>query len=994
MGYLTARTTQELQTKIVDQADEDTLILTPGRRLARRLRHAFRIAQIERGRRAWLPPKIATLNSWLNETWLESWPEECIISDIACLCLWKEAVEETVLPEGLESDIGLYRLLDETYSAIIRHKIPPLPRDYPSPLIGWRQKVMEVFEGRLRAKGYAHPAFLPALIKDKLRNGSCALPKQILCVGFASPAPVENDLLAGLAGDHGAVICSTESPVCRTNGTGRNEPPRLKAVSLPDVEQEIMWLAQDVLEKAQDTPLHRIGVVVPNMRAYAPLLSRVFQELAGSPTVEKGEIFMPQEDTKNNEDNPPLPPFTKGGALSGGNYNISLGESLFSQPLIQAALLPLRLLLEGERRGLFLALLLSPYYGLWSRRRNILAQADRVWREYSVDQGLGDMLYILQKEKPEILSFIHHPGHDLARLIQGLTRKRTGAGWVETLYRLWDITQFPAIGNERENGIFRHLGETLSTLVNNLGEEELEASTFYAWLKYALEETKVNVPGYEEAGIQVIGLIESRGLSFDHLYVVGLSAGSLPQPVRHFPLLTREEKALVQGATIESQYLFAEQAFAHLMTAAPAITLTRPLEEKSDPLPASPFWPEDEENTAVNYWLEPGQASLRAGWLRQAHEGWRDYPVPYPPEDTPLVPAPLPDELSATAIEKAISCPFKFFADTVLRLSELPEPTIGISAQEKGNRLHRLLALFTNRMRKQGVSLTDAGQSESILKGCVADVLADVTDNPYWQIERERWSGLLATWLCLERKRKEEGWRWLLEEANFSSLRNALWPFTVHGRIDRIDINDGERRICCWDYKTGNTPPPADIHTHFLAPQIPLYLLALRSGKISLPVSPENPPVSPFSKGGIDGIPSFPKGEFDKSPFFFKRGLNIPPLLSKGGWGGFSSSFVSSCDTCVSLQYLAAGYIGLKSEGEVQFGEPVKDEAGWETCLSAWEKEITSLGQRLSAGNFPADPKPIPEGRRNGACQYCPYLTLCTYWKKEEENGGVNGCHV
>lgn len=897
MGYLTARTTQELQAKIIEKADEETLILTPGRRLARRLRHAFRIAQIERGGRAWLPPKIATLNSWLNETWLESWPEECIVSDIACLCLWKEAVEETALPEGLESDIGLYRLLDETYSAIIRHKIPPLPRDYLSPLIEWRQKVMKIFGGRLRTKGCVHPAFLPALIKDKLKGGIYAPPKRILCVGFESPAPVENDLLTGLTEDYGAVICSTESPVCRANGTGRNEPPYIKAVSLPDVEQEVMWLAQDVLEKAQDTPLHRIGVVVPNMSAYAPLVSRVFQELVGSPTVEEG-----------------------------GNYNISLGKSLFSQPLIQAALLPLRLMLEGEGRGLFLALLLSPYYGLWGRHRNILAQADRVWREYSIDQGLSDLLYILQKKKPEILSFIHPPGHDLAGLLRGIPGKRTGAGWIEALYRLWDIMQFPAINNEDEERVSKRLQENLAALACDLGEEKIDAYAFYAWLKYALEETKVNVPGYEEAGIQVIGLIESRGLSFDHLYVVGLSAGSLPQPVRHFPLLTREEKSLVQGATIESQYLFAEQAFAHLMTAAPAITLTRPLEEKSDPLPASSFWPEGEENTAVNYWLEPGQASLRAGWLRQAHEGWRDHPIPYSAEDTPFVPAPLPDEPSVTAIEKAISCPFKFFADTILRLSELPEPTIGISSQEKGNRLHRLFALFTSRMRKQGVFLTDAGQSESILKECIAEALADVTDNPYWQIERERWSGLLATWLCLERKRGEEGWRWLLEEANFSSLQNASWPFTVHGRIDRIDINDGERKICCWDYKTGSAPPPVDIHTHFLAPQLPLYLLALRGGKTSLPVL---------------------------------------------------------------FQSLTAGYISLKSEGEVQFSEPVKEEAGWETCLSAWEKEITSLGQRLSAGNFPADPKPIPKGNRNGACQHCPYLTLCTYWKKEEETGHV-----
>lgn len=887
MGYLTAPTTQELQAKIIELADEETLILTPGRRLARCLRHAFRMAQSYRNRQAWLPPKIATLNTWLTERWHESWPEESLASEINRLCLWKEAVQKMSLLEGLEADLSLYYILDETYTAMVRHKLPLLPNHYLSPLISWRQMIMEIFEDQLSTKRLVHPAFLPMLIMDKLKAGVYSLPKSILCVGFESPAPVENDLLALLARDHGAVVCATKL----------NKPPLVKALGLPDLGQEVMWLAQDALEKAQDTPLHRIGVVVPNMSTYAPLIAGAFRELVGSPTV--GEA---------------------------GNYNISLGESLLSHSLIQAALLPLRVMIEGEKRNLLLALLLSPFYGLWSPNRGALAQADVIWRKNSINQGLNDLLSVLKKEWPQVLPIIHPSGHNLIHLLKGLQTKRTGAKWVETLYSLWNVLDFPAIINEHEGKIFDDLKENLRVLARDLEREEIDAYTFYAWLKYALDKCLVSVPGHQETGIQVIGLIESRGLSFDHLYAVGLSAGCLPQPVRHFPFLTEEEKKLVQGATVESQYLFADQAFKHLMTVAPAITLTRPLEEKGDPLSPSPFWPENEQRPALNYWVEPRPAWLRARWLCQAHEGWRHYPLSYPKEDKPVMPTPLPDSLSVTALETAITCPFKLFADTMLGLKPLDEPTTGIPPTERGSRLHRFFALFTNQMRHQGVSPGDEQKSRAILNQCLDQILAGVLDNPYWQIEKERWQGLLGIWLQLEKAREGEGWRWFSEEANFADLQISSWPFMVHGRIDRIDINTQERKICCWDYKTGSIPPAADIHTNFLAPQLPLYLLALRRDKISLPVS---------------------------------------------------------------FRGLAAGYIAVKSEGEVQLRQPIKDEASLDTCLLAWEKEVADLGKKLAAGNFSADPKPTPIDTRNGACLYCPYITLCTYWKKKRENSHV-----
>jgi len=120
-------TTETLQTRIVAEADEDTLILTSGGRLARQLRHAFRMDRIQQGRSAWGPPKIMSLNAWVEEAWRWSWPEESRPSSLKILRLWEEAVNGSDLPEGLTADIQLYQILDETYQAKIRNKVISLP---------------------------------------------------------------------------------------------------------------------------------------------------------------------------------------------------------------------------------------------------------------------------------------------------------------------------------------------------------------------------------------------------------------------------------------------------------------------------------------------------------------------------------------------------------------------------------------------------------------------------------------------------------------------------------------------------------------------------------------------------------------------------------------------------------------------------------------------------------------------------------------------------
>lgn len=883
----TAPTTEALQARIIAEADERTLILTSGGRLARQLRHAFRRDQMEKGRSGWLPPQVLSLNTWVEETRRQSWPEESPASPLTTLRLWEEAVQESDLPEGLTADIQLYRTLDETYQARIRNKVPPLKNGYAHSLILWREEVFGRFEHLLSDHGLIHPGVIPIKVLRGSLHNARFLPEKILLVGFEFPAPIEVDLLTVLKKRYGALFCSAKAA----------REPVLEAVSLPNQEEEVVWLSEQVLLAARETPLHRIGVVVPAITQYAPLFSAAFRELLGPSVAEET-----------------------------GSYNISLGQPLLDLPLVQAGLLPLRFFLEGETRTLLLSLLLSPYYRLWETHRLQMARADLIWRKGSIDSGLEALLHSLPQQNFAGASSLHPPGQTLEALLRTLNQgRKNGADWVEALSRFWQLLGFPALLLPGEEGFYQHLTKTLKTLKDDLRSAFLDGPHFFAWLKHLLGQTLVNEPGYEQSGLQVLGLIEARGLAFDRLFLAGLSKGSLPQPVRTFPFLTPEERRLVQGAHLKSQYEFARLTFSHLKASSPMMTLTRPEEEKGNPLPPSPFWPEIAKRQERNYWRVPGQVWVRAEWLKQTQEGLKKYPEPFPPLDLPLMCFSSPPTLSVTAVGAALACPWKFFAERLLGLAPLEEIVIGISALERGEILHKLLALITKTLRQEKVSLHEEEAVSQVVDRCLQEVLTAKSPDPHWRIEQKRLigeeeglKGLLGAWLKEEKERYDEGWRWEGEEISFSNLRLPSWLFFIQGRIDRIDFHESMEEVCCLDYKTGGLPHTNDISKNFLAPQLPLYLWAVRTD---------------------------------------------PNLLKKAFKG------------------LRGGYMGLKSQGELAVKEPLDKASAWESCLTDWEREMAELGKKLTAGEFKADPKPKPLGGNQGACTYCPYSGLCTYWK-------------
>jgi RecB family exonuclease len=854
------------------------------------------------GKMGWLPPDILSLNAWIWKTWNMTWPSTRPLSHISCLHLWKEASSRVPPPAPFLPDLKLFQGLDETYTVLVRHGLSPEgPTASATPILSWRREVIQAFETLARDLQGFHPAFLPLHLAQTIQKGSVRLPKVVVLAAFEAPAPIEKTLFD----------CLASQCTLRRFDLPTGIPEKTERVVTPSRKQEVAWLTRKLVIDAQAISLNRIGVVVPDTEIYVPYIKHAFREIMGKPIDQ-----------------------------SRSAYNISLGTPLLDQPLVQSGLLPLRFWVQGQPRTLLLALVLSTYYGRWATNRDRIARADCVWRKQSLDTALRSLLQTLFDQSPELFSQVNgsHPTLEqaLGTFIQG--SDRTVSEWVRTLEEFWSAVGFPVIADEADTLAWRHVRTVLHRMREDLKRTPMNLADFTGLLQHLLSKERVHTQGSEEAGIQVLGIIESRGLSFERLYVIGLSAASFPRPVRPLPFLDVWERHHVQGATAESQYAFAEEAFRHLLVCAPHVTLIRPEEESAEPLAASPFWAQvagEEVHPAVDPWNAPDAVWARATWLQEAEKGLA-HPAPFPPDDPPVVGDLLPKTVSVSQLAMAFVCPFRFYAETVLKIFPLDELIMGMSPLERGSRLHRALAFFTRRYRDQAPTEKDREFMEALLRACSDEALSldagaahhagkDALSQHSRAMERRRWiggndeaPGLLTQWLDVELQRLDEGWCWLSEESSFEGLTAPGWPFSVSGRVDRID-GHRDKGLMLWDYKSGEHPSKQAVLEYLIDPQIPAYVLAAKEHRLA----------------------------------------GLEKELRPG-------------------THVSGGYILLKGPSSVSHKRLTPKDGNWDPVLKQWKEAVETLGKKLASGEFEANPYPVSDGvRREAACRSCPYRPLC-----------------
>lgn len=191
------------------------------------------------------------------------------------------------------------------------------------------------------------------------------------------------------------------------------------------------------------------------------------------------------------------------------------------------------------------------------------------------------------------------------------------------------------------------------------------------------------------------------------------------------------------------------------------------------------------------------------------------------------------------------SCPYGFFAQSVLQLDPRPDPEAGLDPMQRGSLLHALLERLHQRLAAEGLALTSENQPAILAHlEAVCDELFPTAPQRYgfrasalWrheQAEFRRQIEALVLWEC-EQDGPVARFQPYQQELRFG-IPGAQLPklslqaqegtaFQVHGVIDRVDRDEqGHLRII--DYKSGSTTYSKNDIERGYALQSALYALA------------------------------------------------------------------------------------------------------------------------------------------------------------------------
>ncbi len=771
---------------VLKAAAGGSLVLTSTKRLARRLRLDFDTARAAEGGGAWITPAIRSSDAWLQEAAERLGEGWRLLAPQGARRLWERIIEAEEagsaqallqIPATARAAMQAHELLCEFGGEPRRH---PLSADHLS-FLRWRERYLNA----CAEQGWLDRPSLFAAVIEAVEAGRLALPPSLWLVGFDDFPPRLQRLCAAFA-DRGAEVKEIPPPCA----------PRAELIRVPcsdsrdEVRRAARW-ARALLERGEG----EIGVIVPDLQGYRPLIERIFRE-----EIDPGALVRPD--------------------AAELRFNLSLGEPLAARGAVSAALAILSI---GREPTLAQAgfLLRTPYLGGSLRERGARARLEVTLRaRRSPTVRLRSLAGGDRGANPRELSF----SGICRRLEEGvaLKGKRLPGAWVRHFAQLLHDVGWP--GERPLDSLDYQVVEAWNRKVLtqmaalDLVSPPLERGEALSLLRRLAAETEFQPEG-PESPVQVIGLLEGAGLRFEHLWVMGLHDGALPAPARPNPFLpvSLQVAAGMPHADAQREGDFARRVAARLFASAPSVVLSHPCREGDAELMPSPLIGAVPDGEVP---LAPRNAPAQL-WRAQG-----TLPETLCDSDGPPLGAEERAGGGTGILRDQALCPFRAFARHRLRAQALEVPDVGLDARGRGTLLHKTLEIFWRRTTDHASLLAlDAGELWERLAQSVEAAVDEVypqergrPDEALLALEKERLRLLVGEWLS-----EVEACRppfTVLEPEQ--ERRQRFGGLELVARVDRIDrLADGRKVVI--DYKTGQIDAADLIAERLTEPQLPIY---------------------------------------------------------------------------------------------------------------------------------------------------------------------------
>ena len=779
---------------LLAKADSGATVVTPNLRLAQELGREFDLYQVARGLDLWNAPDILPFSAFVARAYDDALFSEratslpLVLAPAEAQALWEDILADSQENERLLAVPQAAAAARDAWKTAHEWRLLERARTFAKnedaeAFLRWAQR----YERATRNAGHTEAARLPDVVAAMLGEAAIAKPAVVVRYGFDIVTPQQEAFFASLA----AAGCEIAT-VAPTRHAAK--AIRLRCLDTKDeLRQAARWSRCRLEEASKEGARVRIGVVVPDLARHRNALRRIFAQTMGNP----GAAAQP--------------------------FNISLGEPLDAFPLVDAAFQLLELCgreIAFERASL---LIRSPFIAQAESELVSRAQLDAGLRRRAEPALTLERLLVLLRSQPaQAVPVLLQKLEALAEFRKArLFGAHAPVEWGRAFSDALNLAGFPG---ERalDSAEYQALKKWHSVLAQFAQLERVAGRMGYgeavARLRRMAADTAFQ-PESPDVPVQVLGVLESAGCEFDHLWVMGLSVEAWPLAARPNPFLplALQREAGVPESSADASLALDRRITQGWLGAAAEVVVSHPSREADRELEPSPLIAAIAEGALALPAYVPYRDAIHAtGKLERIGDA--------------LAPARAPGEArgGSRLVADQAACPFRAFARHRLGSEALEAPHAGLDALERGSLVHQVLATAWQALEtKHGLDSIAENDLRQLLAAAAEAAIArqkryrpTTLSGRFAQIEKRRLAQLAFDWLHLERSRGD-----FSVFATEAKRTIEIGGLQLGARLDRVDETaDGERIVI--DYKTSAPGAGAWLGERPDEPQLPLYLLA------------------------------------------------------------------------------------------------------------------------------------------------------------------------
>ena len=882
---------------LADCLDPDrTVVLCATVRLSTALRQQQSRGMVCHGQSQCRTLQALTVNQWFDQLHeqilLRGLAEAPTLQSVVLSTAQERIVWEQVIRQNLgEQAQYLFDVSALAKTAMQAHELAVVWEVHPQPqylteesrqFLLWQKD----FEKTCQQKGWVDSHNRNRALIESLPRCMAAMqwPKQLAFAGFSRYNPLEQQLQTVLQ-SHGVEICAVE-------GSHQLQYQPVQVYSYPDSASEVLAAALWARDLLASSPQARLAIVVPDLAGMRHLLQDTLEDVLMPALISPSQAESPRP------------------------FNLSLGLPLAQYPLVHAALQVLQCLasFQAVEQTLMSQLLRSPYWSAADSEgatRSLIeaAMRKRLAPTAPLQRYLSDWRWQVTRPKGQGLQAPNLLRHMQACIdhLPSLKNARMPSEWAHAMLSVlqdagWLYARKLSSHEYQAKKAFLDILDQLGSFDDCLStvsyQQALSELRRLCWDRTFQPQTE------GQPRLQVLGLLETSGLAFDAVWVMGMVDGAWPPPARPNPLLPSDEqrKAQCPNASATIQLAFAQGLQSQLLQSSQAIVFSWPRTQEASELSPSPLIPPTSEacNLAAPDFVH---------WTREAVRESRFMLAPAI-EDAQAPPVTAGEHVTGgTSMLRAQAiCPAWAYYQYRLGAGKLEEPLEGLDSRQRGTFLHEALRYFWQAIKSsdQLRALTSSDRQQAV-EQAVDIALSVHGQDPkkqplkprLRQLERDRLCRLIHGWLEVEAKREQP----FVVLHTEKETKPDIEGLQVRMSVDRIDqLDDGSLLVI--DYKTGAAIDTKNWSSDRLTePQLPIYA--------SIVASPEGP---------VEGV------------------VFAKVLLKEPGWAGLSHH-----------DKVLPKVLGLDSKAARKLF-PQDRFPDWKSVVDHWNKCVRAVAREVQAG--------------------------------------------